>query len=68
MSLSKEQLERAATAIPTGCLGCNHDAIHAYLVAHDVDPSRFKEMPEARHAWADIIRCSCCGRDWLRLP
>ena len=53
------------TEVPTGCLGCNREAVATFLKASGFDPSAFTELPPARHNWADIVRCESCGRTWL---
>lgn len=53
---------------PAGCLGCNHDAVAAWLTERGADLSRFVECPPTRHAWPDVIRCNECGRFYLIKP
>jgi len=51
--------------IPKGCLGCNHDAIAAFIRAHGLDPEEFEEVPNPKQAWGEVAVCGKCQRAWL---
>lgn len=53
------------TTTPTGCLGCNHDAVAKVLTDGGIELLDFTEVPPTRHEWADVVPCHACGRFWL---
>jgi len=64
----EEVLPKKPEPLPTGCLGCNHDAVKKVLVERGMDLTRLTEVPEPRHNWGDVSRCASCGRCWLVAP